>query len=398
MTATDAITVADTPVIDPQTYRRVLGQYPTGVCVITADSDEYGKCGMVVGSFTSVSLDPPLVAFLPAKTSGTWPKIRSAGSFCVNILSADQEDVCRTFFASTGDKFATVETSPAASGAPVIDGAVAWLDCDLEDVHDAGDHYIVVGRIRSLESAVRHLPLIFFQGGYGAFSPLSLTAPDRRGDLAAPLRIVDLARPLMERFAEEFDCRCIAMTRVEEELICVASAGRPQNPDEAATHVGQRMPYTPPIGSAWAAFEDQEHIDRWLRLQPNAELRERNRVGLEAVRNRGLSLTLVSDAQRQFVSTMDSLAKAPDQGAPLSRDIVQNLSFDPTDLTDETMGAIRQISAPVFDADARVALVLTAYGFGPSTSISELMAGLQDMAAAATRRNGGHTPREQHER
>jgi flavin reductase (DIM6/NTAB) family NADH-FMN oxidoreductase RutF len=378
--------------IDPQTYRRVLGQYPTGVCVITADSAEHGKSGMVVGSFTSVSLDPPLVAFLPAKTSTTWPKIEHAGSFCVNILSADQEDVCRTFF-GPGDKFATVETRPAGSGAPVIDGAVAWLDCDLEDVHDAGDHYIVVGRVRTLESAVRHLPLIFFQGGYGAFSPLSLTAPDRRGDLAAPLRIVDLARPLMERFAQDFDCRCIAMTRVEEELICVASAGRPQDPEESVTHVGQRMPYTPPIGSAWAAFEDQDHIDRWLRLQPNAELRERNRLGLEAVRNRGVSLTLVSDAQREFVSAMDSLAKAPEQSAQPSRDVLQNLSFDPADLTGETVGAVRQISAPVFDAEGRVALVLTAYGFGPSTSVIGLMSGLQDMAAAATRRNGGHAPR-----
>lgn len=393
--STDSATAVDAAeLIDPQTYRRVLGQYPTGVCIITAETESDGKSGMVVGSFTSVSLDPPLIAFLPATTSGTWPKIQRAGSFCVNILSADQESVCRTFFGSQGDKFAGIETTPAASGAPILDGAVAWLDCEIEDVHEAGDHYIVVGRVRSLESAVKHLPLIFFQGGYGAFSSLSLTAPDRRGDLAAPLRIVDLARPLMERFAEEFNCRCIAMTRVEDELICVASAGHPQDSDDSATHVGQRMPYTPPIGSAWAAFEDQEHIDRWLRLQPNAELRDRNRLGLTMVRDRGVSLTLISDAQRAFVSTMDTLAKAPEQAGGPSRDVLQNLSFDPTELTDDTKGAVRQISVPIFDVDGKASLVLTAYGFGAlGANLDAVIASLLDIAAAATRRSGGHLPK-----
>lgn len=376
--------------LDPLTYRRVLGQYPTGVCVITADSPEHGRCGMVVGSFTSVSLDPPLIAFYPAATSTSWPKIGSAGSFCVNILSADQEDVCRTFFGSTGDKFASLQTTPAGSGAPIIEGVVAWLDCDIEDVREAGDHYVVLGRIRSLDTVGKHLPLVFFQGGYGAFSPLSLAAPDQRGSLTAPLRHVDLARPLMERFAEEFDCRCIAMSRIDDEVICVAAAGQSQDESGAVTLVGQRMPYTPPIGSAWAAFEDDDHIEQWLRLQPDHELRERNRDGLQAVRDRGYSLTLLSEAQREFVTTMDSMAKAPGEPARPLRGILQNLSFDPPELTSQAKEAVRQISAPVFDQDGRVALVLTAFGFGrPQSGIDGLTAGLLDIAAAATRRIGG---------
>jgi flavin reductase (DIM6/NTAB) family NADH-FMN oxidoreductase RutF/DNA-binding IclR family transcriptional regulator len=385
--------------IDPLTYRRVLGQYPTGVCVITAESPEHGKCGMVVGSFTSVSLDPPLIAFYPALTSTSWPKIQSAESFCVNILSADQEDVCRTFFGSSGDKFASLETSPAGSGAPVIEGVVAWLDCDIAEVQEAGDHYMVLGRVRSLETAARHLPLVFFQAGYGAFSPLSLAAPDQRGSLTTPLRHVDLARTLMERFAEEFDCQCIAMSRIEDEVICVASAGQSQDNGDIATLVGHRMPYTPPLGSVWAAFEDQDHIDAWLRLQPNEELRERNRLGLQAVRERGVSLTLLSEAQREFVTTMDTMAKAPEGPARPLRSILQNLSFDPPELTSETKDSVRQISAPVFDRDGRVAFVLTAFGFGrPRAGIEGLTAGLLDMAAAATRRIGGNAPQPQRER
>ena len=379
--------------IDPLTYRRVLGQYPTGVCVVTADSPEHGKCGMVVGSFTSVSLDPPLIAFFPALTSTSWPKMQSAGSFCVNILSADQEDVCRTFFGATQDKFASLQSSPAGSGAPIIDDVAAWIDCDIVDVQEAGDHYIVLGRIRSLDTVARHLPLIFFQGGYGAFSPLSLAAPDQRGSLTAPLRHVDLARPLMERFAEEFACRCIAMSRIDEEVICVASAGRAQDNGDSTTLVGQRMPYTPPIGSVWAAFEDQDHIDQWLRLQPNEELRERNRLGLKAVRDRGVSLTLLSEAQREFVTTMDTMAKTPDEPAKPLRGILQNLSFDPPELTSQTKESVRQVSAPVFDRDGRVAFVLTAFGFGrPISGLEGLTAGLLDVAAAATRRIGGRSP------
>src|SRR4051812_3775913 len=84
-------------VIEPERFRRVLGQYPTGVCVIPADGPADGASGMVVGSFTSVSLDPPLIAFYVAKTSTSWPKIESTGAFCVNILGAGQEKICRTF-------------------------------------------------------------------------------------------------------------------------------------------------------------------------------------------------------------------------------------------------------------------------------------------------------------
>src|SRR3954469_1109241 len=89
---------------DQRWFRQVLGQYPTGVCVVTATLPDGSNAGFVVGSFTSVSLDPPLVAFFPDKGSTSWPKIRSAGSFCVNILGADHEDVCRRFASRAPDK------------------------------------------------------------------------------------------------------------------------------------------------------------------------------------------------------------------------------------------------------------------------------------------------------
>ncbi len=136
---------------DADWFRRVLGQYPTGVSVVTGIAPDGAAAGLAVGSFTSVSLDPPLVAFMPGVGSSSWPKIAPARKFCVNILAADQESVCRAFASKAADKFADLSWRPAPSGAPILDGAVAWVDCDVEVVHEAGDHLIVIGRVRDLD-------------------------------------------------------------------------------------------------------------------------------------------------------------------------------------------------------------------------------------------------------
>ncbi|MDQ2874891.1 MAG: flavin reductase family protein [Actinomycetota bacterium] len=174
---------------DPGWFRRVLGQYPTGVSVVTGIAPDETPAGLAVGSFTSVSLDPPLVAFLPDRGSSSWPKIHAAGSFCVNILAEDQEPVCRAFASKAADKFAGLGWRTAGSGAPILDDAVAWVDCDLETVHEAGDHLIVIGRVRDLDVVRPTLPLLFFQGGYGRFSPHSLAIRDTR--FGAQLHLLD---------------------------------------------------------------------------------------------------------------------------------------------------------------------------------------------------------------
>src|SRR5688572_30816018 len=91
--------------IEPQAFRAVLGHYPTGVCVITGYNRDRAPTGLVIGSFTSVSLDPPLVAFFPDRRSTSWPEIRSCGQFCVNVLGEDQLDLCRRFATRGGEKF-----------------------------------------------------------------------------------------------------------------------------------------------------------------------------------------------------------------------------------------------------------------------------------------------------
>ena len=155
--------------IDSGEFRNVLGHFPTGVTAVTAVNN--GKpIGMAIGSFTSVSLEPPLVAFLPGKESGSWKEIREAGSFCVNVMGQDQMEVCGVMASRAEDKFADVEWSPAGSGSPIISGSIAYIDCYIEMIHDGGDHDIVIGRVLKLEVMDSKSPLVFFQGNYGTFS------------------------------------------------------------------------------------------------------------------------------------------------------------------------------------------------------------------------------------
>jgi flavin reductase (DIM6/NTAB) family NADH-FMN oxidoreductase RutF len=149
----------------------VLGNYPTGVCAITAITGEGERAAMVVGTFTSVSLDPPLVGFLPDKKSSTWPLIERARRFCVNVLPAHDRQLCRQLSVSGGDKYEGVDFALSDNGSPILASAIAWIDCDLHDVVDAGDHYFVLGRVIALETVHHdHDPMLFFKGKYGGFA------------------------------------------------------------------------------------------------------------------------------------------------------------------------------------------------------------------------------------
>ena len=162
--------------IDGREFRRVLGHYPTGVTVVTAICPD-GPEGMTIGSFTSVSLDPPLVSFCPSHDSDSWIRMRDVGSFCVNVLKDHQADVSSTFASQVDDRFEGVSTRVEATGAPVIDGCLAWIDCRVQAIHPAGDHDIVVGEVVALGTAdgagePAAGPLVFHKGGYGRVSGL----------------------------------------------------------------------------------------------------------------------------------------------------------------------------------------------------------------------------------
>ena len=139
---------------DAQEFRTVLGHFPTGVTIVSGMDGDV-PVGFTIGSFTSVSLDPPLVGFLPMKDSSTWAAIAKNGN--------------------ESDRYTDVGWHPAPTGSPVIDRAVAWIDCSIEEVFEMGDHYFVMGRVTALEADADQngqgpFPLLFFKGTLGGFA------------------------------------------------------------------------------------------------------------------------------------------------------------------------------------------------------------------------------------
>src|SRR5262249_19212948 len=130
------------------------------------------RAGLCGGSSSAARRAPPLVAFCAGDQSSSWPKIKAAGHYCVNILAEDQEEVARVFAGKADDKFAGIGWRPSvATGAPVIHDVLAWIDCTIDAVHEAGDHWIVVGRVLDLEIGHEGGPLVFFRGGFGRYEP-----------------------------------------------------------------------------------------------------------------------------------------------------------------------------------------------------------------------------------
>ena len=150
---------------DSRAYRDTMGQFCTGVAIVTGN-----EAGTLVGfaaqSFVSLSLSPPLIAVCPAKTSTSWPRIRALDGFAVNVLAQDQQAISDVF--AQAGKAADMGWSEASSGAPILDGALAYVECALAAEHDAGDHTIAVGSVLGFEILRPEAqPLLYFRGGYG---------------------------------------------------------------------------------------------------------------------------------------------------------------------------------------------------------------------------------------
>ena len=156
--------------VEPAEFRRVLGHFATGVSVLTAVRPG-GPVGMTCNALTSVSLEPPLIAVCPAKSSETWPEIRAAGRFVVNLMNSDHQEAVLRFARKGGDRFAGIGHEPGEYG-PVLGDAVAWIECVLGAEHDAGDHTIALAQVERLEGREDLEPLVFFRGRYGTFKPI----------------------------------------------------------------------------------------------------------------------------------------------------------------------------------------------------------------------------------
>ncbi|KOV74748.1 flavin oxidoreductase [Streptomyces sp. NRRL WC-3723] len=147
--------------------RNVLGRFATGVVAVAGRDPVTGdRAGLAANSFCSVSLDPPLVSFCVAHTSTSWPRIRSAGLLAISILGAEQREAATRLATRGGDKFQGLPWHSSPGGAPILDGALAWLECTVEAEHPAGDHVIVVAHVNRLDALRDGDPLLFFRGTF----------------------------------------------------------------------------------------------------------------------------------------------------------------------------------------------------------------------------------------
>jgi 3-hydroxy-9,10-secoandrosta-1,3,5(10)-triene-9,17-dione monooxygenase reductase component len=154
---------------DDTSFKDAMSRFSSGVTIVSG-LEEGEPVGFTCQSFISLSIDPPFVAVAPARTSTSWPRIARAGTFCVNVLGDHQEDLCRGFAVSGGNKFEGVDWHPApVTGAPVIEGSLAWVDCRLELVHDAGDHELIIGKVLDLGTN-DGLPLLFFRSRFATLA------------------------------------------------------------------------------------------------------------------------------------------------------------------------------------------------------------------------------------
>ncbi len=157
--------------IDPSQFRRVMGHFAAGVAVVTTVRDDGAPAGLTVSAVCSVSLDPTLVLACVDRASESHGVIRQSGVFAVNVLrEGEGETLARRFGTSDEDKFRGVAFHAERTGAPVLNDALAWLDCRVHDAHEAGDHTIFVGEVEAADTR-EGVPLLYYRGGYGRFAP-----------------------------------------------------------------------------------------------------------------------------------------------------------------------------------------------------------------------------------
>ncbi|WP_375400871.1 flavin reductase [uncultured Amnibacterium sp.] len=381
--------------IDPALFRETLGHYPTGVAAITAVAD--GRpVGMVVGTFSQVSFDPPLVAFLPTTGSKSFAVLRTATAFCVNVLASDQELLCRRFATAGDQKFDGVEWRPAPLGSPILDGAVSWIECTFEDVREAGDHSIVLGRVRDLAVERSTLPLLFFQGGYGRFSPGSfIAAPDP--ELIQAAQLAETMRSRVEDLAEEFEVNCSVLAKVRWDAVQVLAANH--SPVDEPFPLGHRQPLIPPFGAVFMAAATDAEVDEWLGRARNHDEGRRalNRALLEKVRERGYSLLT---AKPEVVARHQAVLSAFERsdGLPQQERVVRQVTSELADFFGPDI-----VPGERYDLANIVMLIATGPGLPPmalritglpkqasSRRIDTWIAAICSVAATAEQLTGSH--------
>lgn len=353
--------------LDQGALRTVLGHYPTGVVIVTGIAPDGEHLAMIVGTFTSVSLDPPLVAFLPMKTSKTFQRLRECASMCINVLTGDQEDLGRIIASRWENKLDGVDWFTSPAGSPVFRDSLAWLDVTLEQSIEAGDHWIALCRIDDLAVNNPSNPLIFFQGGYGRFVTPSLVAR-LDTEIIGAVREAVVARSEIERLAQEIGCECSLLTAInQDEFATVASAAATGL--KAEPSLGVRMPIVPPIGDSIVYALDEAARQRWLAKAKGVDEARlqvfRDRLRLLHEEGFGISYLPATggdsayDGMRQAVGTYAAGRLTPVVERAVREQITSStVEYDVRAIEPGTVYDVGSIVVPVRDGNGDVTLTL----------------------------------------
>ena len=374
----------------PQEFRRALAHYPTGVAVVTAVGRDGTPVAMVVGTFTSVSLDPPLVGFLADNTSASWQGIKAAGHFCVSVLGAGHEHVCRAFATKAANRF-EYATELTPTGRPRLKDAALWVDCEIDKVLPAGDHDFVLGAVRHIGVGEEGgLPLLFLRGGYGAPKIASLQA--EAPGLGPVLRLADAVRPEVEGVARELGVECIVLATVDRDVVMVAAAGIESAVGSSRTHVGSSFPLAAPLAPVFLAWASLEEQGRWIAEGTRLAGEDVTSVAMEAldaVRSRGHEIATGRDVSGRFRRVvLGELGSLNDTDPPEFHDVVKAVveRRDPamTQPLDQLTDVVA-LMVPVRDPSGRVVLSVGIIGFSGEEEPERLQHCLSRLESAAER-------------
>lgn len=346
-------------------WREVLGHYPTGVTIVTSVTATGEPVGMVVGTFTSVSQDPPLVGFLPQRTSRTYAEVVAAGRFRASVLGAGHEALCRDFFsAPPEERFAGDDWVYDEHGIPRVGDATAWFDATVHDVLPAGDHDMVLGRVEDLGLGPRagRVPLVFLNGGYGTFTtPQDGLHPD---DFGGRLRVATAVGGTVRQLAMELGVEAALSTVVRNETVVLTS-------DSAESrYVGTAFPFAAPMDPGFAAWSTPAARRLWVDRGRRLLAPDDDPAGLDALSERILALIREQGYAISFGQTMgEGFSRDLDVAGGDRRDLSATwrrfgagyaaYADDPRPEAHATA-----IQVPVFDAEGLPAYELVVSGFG----------------------------------
>lgn len=163
-------------VLDTRAFRHALGQFPTGVCVVTA-AVKGERLGMTISSFNSLSLDPPLVLFSVDRRAASLPLWEKANAYAINVLAENQKDISNRFARSLTNKWEGIAWSTGTARAPLLPGTAAVFECTAWAAHDGGDHRLFIARVVRFTASQDRMPLVFGKGRYAALQSSEFTAP-----------------------------------------------------------------------------------------------------------------------------------------------------------------------------------------------------------------------------